>query len=123
MARAHPEQSRVAGCLHVEQEVDRPLHVMTHIEPLVSAAVGEPQSLEHLPERLGIGAGKLHELEAVQARRIVTGSGLGRHASASLERHAGIRCADGAPLVNEKGASHQLGETPSSSNSRMPAQS
>ena len=57
----------LAGRLHVEDEVDVALGVVAHVLRAVVADMGEAQLDEQAGQRLGIGAGELDELEAVEA--------------------------------------------------------
>ena len=67
------ELGGVAGRLHVQQEMDVALAIMADRLAAVRADMGEAKLAEHPRQRLRIGAGKLDELETVEADRVVAG--------------------------------------------------
>jgi hypothetical protein len=64
------ERRRLAGRLHVEDEVDVSLRVTPYILRLVVAEVSEAERREQAGKRVRIGPGELDEFKAVEADRV-----------------------------------------------------
>ena len=65
------EMRDLSGRIHVEQEVDVALRIAADILRPMRADMSEAHLHEQVSQRIGIGAGELDELEAVQAHGVV----------------------------------------------------
>jgi hypothetical protein len=86
-----PELGGMSGRLHVQQKIDAALAIATDRLGPVITDMSEAEPGEQPRQRLRIGPGKLDELEAVEAERVVADT----HRKAIL---SGRAAGQGAPL-------------------------